>query len=277
MRFSVITPSLNQSDYLKRCIASVADQRLEVQHIVQDAGSTDGTLDWLTTDPRVELHSERDDGMYDAINRGFKRATGDLLAWLNCDEQYLPGTLSLVSDFFQRHPAVDMVFGDAVMVNEACRYVCHRKVERPRLYHSWTCHLSTLSCGMFFRNRVLADGNGLLDTSYRCGGDGEWMVRLLRNGLRTRALRQFTSAFTLDPHRLSRSASALAEWKRLRDTAPAWARLLSPVWVTQHRLRRFLNGSYRQPPFTFSIYTPDNPDHRVEQRVDNPTFRLPAP
>src|SRR5271155_3382250 len=104
MRFSVVTPSFRQSQWLKLCVASVADQGVEVEHIVQDACSDDGTLDWLLTDPRVKAFSEKDAGMYDAVNRGLRRASGQILSYLNCDEQYLPGALQAVGDYFERHP-----------------------------------------------------------------------------------------------------------------------------------------------------------------------------
>src|SRR6478672_1877554 len=84
--FSVITPSFRSSDWLKLCIASVADQSVGHEHIVQDAGSDDGTLDWLPRDPRAKVFVEKDQGMYDAINRGLRRASGDILAYLNRDE-----------------------------------------------------------------------------------------------------------------------------------------------------------------------------------------------
>lgn len=83
MRFSVITPSFNSASWLRLCIASVADQGVDLQHIVQDAGSTDGTLEWLGGDARVTAFVERDQGMYDAVNRGLRRAEGDILAYLN--------------------------------------------------------------------------------------------------------------------------------------------------------------------------------------------------
>src|SRR5882757_299741 len=101
--FSVITPSFRNSNWLKLCVASVADQAVEVEHIVQDAGSDDGTLDWLSREPRVKAIVEPDSGMYDAVNRGLRRAQGDILSYLNCDEQYLPGALSAVEQFFSEH------------------------------------------------------------------------------------------------------------------------------------------------------------------------------
>ena len=71
LTFSIVTPSFRNSAWLKLCIASVADQRgVAVEHIVQDAGSDDGTQDWLRTDSRVQAFIEPDQGMYDAVNRG---------------------------------------------------------------------------------------------------------------------------------------------------------------------------------------------------------------
>jgi len=116
----------------------VADQEVEHEHIVQDAGSDDGTLDWLPNDRRVKAFVEKDQGMYDAVNRGLRRATGDILAYLNCDEQYLPGALAAVNGFFNQHPGVDVLFGDVIMVDGEGRYLYHRKMQTPLKYHSWT-------------------------------------------------------------------------------------------------------------------------------------------
>src|SRR6202034_981314 len=121
--FSIITPSFRNSKWLKLCIASVADQHgVELEHIVQDSCSDDGTQDWLPHDERVKAFIEKDQGMYDAINRGWKRAQGDVVAYLNCDEQYLPGALKAVWDYFQAHPDVDVVFGDNLVVDDKGEY-----------------------------------------------------------------------------------------------------------------------------------------------------------
>src|SRR5438309_10187938 len=105
MRFSIITPSYRSSQWLRLCISSVADQEgVELEHIVQDSCSDDGTQEWLPKDARVKAFIEKDGGMYDAVNRGFRRSTGDILAYLNCDEQYLPGALKAVHDCFAEEP-----------------------------------------------------------------------------------------------------------------------------------------------------------------------------
>jgi glycosyltransferase involved in cell wall biosynthesis len=274
MHWSIITPSRNQLNWLRLCRSSITDQSgIGVQHLVQDAGSNDGTVEWLARQSGVETISEPDAGMYDALNRAFQRARGDLVAWLNCDEQYLPGVLARVTDFFARHPEVDMVFGNIVMVDERGEYLWHRKVQVPELHHTLTCHLSTLSCAMFFRRRLVGPGGFHFDTSYRMVGDAEWMTRLLRAGVRMAALGEFTSVFTQTGANLSRDAQAAREQDRLARTAPGWVRAARPVWVLRHRLRRWRAGAYRQPPFGFSLYTSDSPVVRVERWVRQPMFR----
>jgi len=173
MRMSVVTPSFRSSQWLKLCIASVADQGTEIEHIVQDAVSDDGTLDWLPKDTRVRAFVEKDNGMYDGINRGLRRATGEILAYLNCDEQYLPGSILHVKEFFRSFPDIDVLFGDVIMIDGAGAYLYHRKMQVPLKWHTQTCHLSTLSCAMFFRRRLFFDLGFTFDTNLRDVGDGE--------------------------------------------------------------------------------------------------------
>jgi glycosyltransferase involved in cell wall biosynthesis len=271
--FSIITPSFRGGSWLRLCVASVADQREPAEHIVQDAGSDDGTLDWLPSDPRVKAFVEKDQGMYDAINRGLRHSQGELLAWLNCDEQYLPGALKRVGAFFEQHQEIDVFFGDVVMVDSQGKYLCHRKMQTPLKYHTWTCHLSTLSCGMFFRRRVVFDYGFWFDPASRAGGDGAWMVQLLNRGVKMAALGEFTSVFTKTGSNIGDSTAALQESLELRRTAPFWAQQLRPLWIAHHRLRRLLGGMYSQKPFGYNIYTLSRPNQRQHFEVSNPVFR----
>ncbi len=273
--FSIITPSFRSSNWLRLCVASVADQGVELEHIVQDAGSDDGTLDWLLKDRRVQAIVEKDRGMYDAVNRGLRRARGELLAYLNCDEQYLASTLKTVAAFFDQHPQIDVVFGDIVMVDGSGRYLSHRKVQVPLKYHTWTCHLSTLSCATFFRRRVVFDYGYTFDPRLRDAADGVWMVQMLRAGVRMAALGQFTSAFTHTGANMSAGPNARRENRELFRTAPFWARQITPLIVLHHRLRRLLGGMYSQKPFTYEIFTSASPDHRQPHQVAHPTFEHP--
>ncbi len=276
-KFSIITPSFRSAQWLRLCIASVADQAgADFEHIVQDSCSDDGTAEWLPRDTRVRAFIEKDRGMYDAINRGFQRATGDILAWLNCDEQYLPGALAAVGECFERQPSVDVVFAHIVIVDAKGQYLYHRKVQTPLKYHTWTCHLSTLSCATFFRRRVVTDLGYTFDPKLRDVGDGEWILRMLRDGVRMAVLPQFTSVFALTGANMSVGANARREALELRATAPWWAQKLRPGIILHHRLRRWLGGMYRQEPFTYEIYTADRLEARRKFEVRHPVSRAPG-
>jgi glycosyltransferase involved in cell wall biosynthesis len=276
VRFSIVTPSFRNSGWLKLCIASVADQGLAVEHIVQDAGSDDGTLDWLPHDPRVRAFVEKDAGMYDALNRGLRRAQGEILAFLNCDEQYLPGALAAVSDFFDRHPSVEVVFGDFVVVDAAGDYLFHRKVQTPLLYHTWISHLPVFTCATFFRRSIIHEHGLFFDPALRDVGDGEWMLRLLKRRTRMAALRRYTSVFTMTGANMSAGVNARREARDLARSAPAWARLLKGPLILQHRLRRLAGGVYFQKPFSFTLYTRSSSNQRLLQQVAKPRFRWHA-
>jgi glycosyltransferase involved in cell wall biosynthesis len=276
MRFSVITPSFNPSPWLPLCIASVADQGVDVEHIVQDAGSTDGTLDWLRQDPRVKTFVERDSGMYDAVNRGLRRAGGDILSYLNCDEQYLPGCLQRVDAFFSAHPDVDVVFGDFIVVDSALNYMFHRKVQVPLKHHTWVSHLPAFTCAIFFRRTVLSEHGLFFDARLRDVGDAEWMVRLLARRIPMAVLRAFTSVFTMTGENMSAKPNAIRERRALQASAPLAARALKPLIVSHHRLRRLAGGIYSQQPFSYSIYTRQSPTSRLPFDVAHPRFRWRA-
>src|SRR5271155_4195451 len=169
MRFSVITPSFRQLDWLELCAASVADQGVGLEHIVQDAGSP-GIEKWAASHAGVEVIVEKDAGMYDAINRGLRRAQGDLCAYLNCDEQYLPGTLRMVIDYFEKHPEIDVVFGDAILTDPALQPLSYRRVILPDLWHTLVRPLGVLTCSTFFRRKIVDDGV-LFDPAWKIIGD----------------------------------------------------------------------------------------------------------
>lgn len=272
MRFSIITPSFRSSSWLKLCIASVADQGVALEHIVQDSLSDDGTLDWLLSDPRVKPFAEKDKGMYDAVNRGLKRSSGEILAYLNCDEQYLPGALQSVSHYFDTHPETDLLFADCLVVDGQGGCLCYRKVQIPLRYHTMVAHLQTFTCSMFFRRRIIDNMGLYFDPQWRDVGDAEWVLRALEKKVRMGVLRQFTSTFTDTGANMNMSANAKREEELLHGSAPAWARRMKRALIWQHRVRRLLGGIYRQKPFDYAIYTTASPQQRVTFHVAEPTF-----
>jgi glycosyltransferase involved in cell wall biosynthesis len=274
MRVSIITPSFRNSNWLKLCIPSVADQGVGLEHLVQDSCSDDGTQDWLPKDARVKAFIEKDAGMYDAVNRGLRRATGDICAYLNCDEQYLPGALSAVLEFFDHHPGVDVLFADAVIVGPAGEYLCHRKATVPGKYHSWVSgDLAILTCSTFFRRRVIEQQELFFNPKLKDIGDGDWVMRLLDHEVPMAVLRRFTSAFTETGFNMNTKPNAIREKKELLDSAPAWARTSRSLILWHYRLRKLLAGCYRQKPFRYEIYTESSPSARVSFQAQYPTTR----
>lgn len=275
LTISVVTPSYKQLEWLRLCAASVADQTgegIRVEHIVQDSLSGPEIAEVLRSYPFVKLFSEKDDGMYDAINRGWEKATGDILCWLNCDEQYLPGALNQVADYFRRHPETEVLFADAFVVNTSGGYICSRQVLVPLLYHSWVCHVGTLSCATFFRRDLVKERGFTLDTRWKSVGDADLIVRLLRARVNMRVLRSYLSVFVDTGENLSLRPVGLREMAELAHEAPRWAQVLRRAWVVLHRLRRMFNGLYQPKPFSADIYTQASPQHRTHLDVPNPTF-----
>jgi len=272
-KFSIVTPSFRNSEWLKLCVASVADQQIELEHVVQDGGSDDGTLEWLLPDARVSAVAEKDSGMYDALNRALRRSSGEHIAFLNCDEQYLPGALQAAGDFLDQHPAVEVLFGDAVAVNPSGDYLWHRKMLLPKEWHTSVCPLSTLTCATFFRRSMLDRRRIFFDPQWKYVGDSDWVLSLLRANVRMALLRKFTSVFTHTGRNLSLESNASAEAEVFYQRAPGFIRCLRPAVLAHHRLRRLFGGIYFQRPFSFSLYTQGSPGARVVKHADKPTFR----
>ncbi len=122
LSISIVTPSFNQSDFLKLCLDSVSGQsRKASQHIILDPGSTDGTRELLREYGQkfanVELIFEPDKGQADAISKGFALAQGDIVSWLNTDDGYSsPEVFEKIAGIFERHPDVDFVYGRGTFI-----------------------------------------------------------------------------------------------------------------------------------------------------------------
>ncbi len=180
-RISVSTPSFNQAPYIEQCIRSVQEQDYpDVEHIIFDGGSTDGTLDVLRRyDGVVRWKSEPDKGQSDAINKGFRAATGDIVGWINSDDWYCRGAFRAVADYFATHPETDFVYGNNLFT-DADGQVLRRYRTMPYRWEwlLWT-GLLIPQPGFFVRRSVLADC-GLVDVALHNVMDFEWWLRIAR-------------------------------------------------------------------------------------------------
>ncbi|MDE1874952.1 MAG: glycosyltransferase [Patescibacteria group bacterium] len=133
MRFSIVTPTWNSEKYIRETLESVSSQTgdFDIEHIIVDGGSTDGTLDIVREyestarsgripircrSISVSVISEKDEGMYDAVNKGFAQATGDVFAWLNSDDTYEPGAFDAVARAFAAFPETRWLKGRTTIV-----------------------------------------------------------------------------------------------------------------------------------------------------------------
>lgn len=274
MKFSIVTPSYQQPLWLRRAVASVADQAgVEVEHIVQDACSGAAVAEVCLPHPQVRLFQEPDHGMYDAINRGWGRANGEIVAWLNCDEQYLPGTLARVADAFAAHPDVDIVFGDMLLIRPDGSLIAFRKAMPLRWPYIVAAHLYAPSCAMFFRRRFF-DAGFRFDTQWRAAGDAELVVRLLRAGYRALHVRAYLACFTQTGVNLGATARATQEHRQLLARAPGWIRLGRPVLCGLRWLEKVAHGCYWQrAPLAYDALADDTSGPRRHLVAEHPGFR----
>src|SRR5690242_5933263 len=271
MKFTIVTPSFRSSNWLKLCIASVADQTgVELEHIVQDSCSDDGTQDWLPRDPRVQAVIEKDSGMYDAVNRGYRRATGDLLAYLNCDEQYLPGGLKAVHNFFAENPHVEVLLAGSIVTDGDGQYVCHRHALTPHPQGIWFRFMA-LTSSIFIRRKVIHERGLYFDTTWRDLGDFHWVRTLMTNRVPMAAANVFTSVFADTGENMNLKPNAIREKAATDAMIPGWVKATKPLWILNHRLRRLRAGHFHLQPTRYNIYTQASPDQRVTIEVPKPT------
>jgi glycosyltransferase involved in cell wall biosynthesis len=189
LTFSVLTPSLNGATYFQQTRDSVMSQtgNFDLQWIVIDGGSHDGTIDYLRSlkDPRVQWVSEADHGQSAAINKGLGMAGGDIVAWLNSDDLYLPGALSAVADAFATHPEAQWLIGRCNIIDKDGQItrssITHYK---ERLLHDYTLKRllrENMICqpAVFWR-RDFGRSVGFLDESLRYTMDYDLWLRMAR-------------------------------------------------------------------------------------------------
>lgn len=272
---SVVTPSFNMLGYLRRCRASVADQgNVRYEHIIMDGGSTDGTVEWLRRNQTLVGESQRDNGMYDAVNKGFHKARGRIVSHMNCDEQYLPGTLEFVVSWFQQHPDVDVLFGNVLTVRPDGGLLSYRKGYRPIAQVILTSPLHVYTAAMFLRRRVVEDGQ-FYDDRYKDVGDAEFVLRLLRSGYQIRHVHRYLSTFAITGHNRSGHVPTVSEEiRRFFGTAPWWVRRFRPVWRSVGLGMKLINGAYTEKkPIVYSIYASGDATSRTQFVNHEASFR----
>lgn len=250
-KISVIMPSLNQSGYLREALQSVVDQRYPaLELIVMDGGSTDGSVEVIRSFEEHVSHwqSCEDGGQSDAINKGFAKATGEVLCWLNSDDVLLPGALNAVTYAFEANPGWNWISAPSLRFGERL----HRLdgisfLPRSRVEWLLRCPLSQPST---FWKRSLFEQHGGLDESYHFALDYEYWTRFVFAGETVHLLKRPLSAFRL--HDTSKTVSQSEKFRleeaRLREQYGA---MLTPSEAS--RLKRSLRAMATEDGLTEAV------------------------
>lgn len=198
-RITVVTPSYNQGQFIEQTIQSVLLQGYpNLEYIIIDGGSTDNTIEIIRTYERHLAHWESgtDRGQADAINKGFHRATGEVLAWLNSDDMYLPTALSQVSNYFKQSQSNKIVFGNCLHLNEDTKDAWGSNVELSHnsLDLSLCDYIIQPSC---FIARGAWEEVGPLDIDLTYGLDWDWFIRAKRSGIDFQPVGKFLAIYRL--------------------------------------------------------------------------------
>lgn len=264
LQFSVATPTRNDLTKLRRCVGSVRGQSgVALEHIVQDACSTDGTPQWLAKQSDLRSVSEPDNGMYDAIHRGWGRGRGRYLSWLNADEQYLPGTLAFVQEWFAAHPSVPVLYGDYLVARSDGSAVALRREIPFRGAYVANGFLNTASCTLFFRRELWDCGLLRFDVGLRYAADKDLILRLHAANVPIVHVPRVLAVFGIDGSNLSTHPQMETEVELVRRRHGALAsHALRRLVMLGRSAERLVSGGYRRHDFAYRYAVDEQPLYR---------------
>jgi glycosyltransferase involved in cell wall biosynthesis/SAM-dependent methyltransferase len=219
---SIVTPSYNQGEFIERTIRSVLSQEYpNLEYIVQDGDSKDDTLKVLQLFQQqlTSIDSRRDNGQAHAINMGFQRASGEIMAYLNSDDILLPGSLRYVADYFTRNADVDVIYSHRVIIDEKDQEI-GRWILPPHDNDIilWADYIPQET--MFWRRSLWEKTGGYLDESYRFALDWDLILRFRTAGAKFQRVPRFLGAFRLQAGQktsMQIRTLGLSEMNRLRS------------------------------------------------------------
>lgn len=238
-RITVVTPSYNQRKFLEQAVLSVLNQGYpDLEYIVLDGGSTDGSVEILRNHAdRIDFWtSEKDNGQADAVLRGFQRATGDVLCWLNSDDILLPGALRAVGEHFASNPDTELLIGGCVQIDEHGAFWRDRKNRLAFNLGTLVTHHQLLSIGCrfaqpasFWKRSVFFEVGGF-DPQLKFCFDYDMYLRMTRRKPGAR-LKKFLAAFRVHPESKSSTLQEI-QAREIRllhqrfgmDRIPLWRR-----------------------------------------------------
>ena len=217
MKVSIVTISFNQSNFIERAILSVLNQNYsEIEYIVVDAGSSDGSREIIEKyrDRIKKIIFENDNGPADGLNKGFNHATGKVFGFLNADDEYLPGAIARIVNFFSKYKDVDIISGQGFFIDERNRRL--RKI-LPSKFTPWLyahAGVTVFQQGTFFKSNYFKKFTGFNIRNHTCW-DAELFLDIVMAGGKHKVIADELALFRL--HRSSISGSGKLNAKYHED------------------------------------------------------------
>lgn len=217
--FTIVTASYNYGHFIGECLRSVAEQEgVTFEHLVMDACSRDHTSEVVSGFPHAEFHQEPDKGMSDGINKGFVRAKGKWVMWLNADDRLKPGALRAVKEFAESQPAADVIYGCWDFIDGKGKFL-RRMTLLPfdrRILIQQGCYIGSTAC-FYRRSSTIAEGH-LLDIDFGFCMDGEYYARLSHLGKKFVYFPKVLADFRLHDESISQSSLGKGGMKNILRT-----------------------------------------------------------
>lgn len=261
MKFSIITPSFNQGLYIEDTLKSVLVEQsaCQVEHIVMDGGSTDDTVNILkhyaNNYSNLFWVSEPDKGQSDAINKGIEHSSGDIIAYINSDDYYLPNSLTKVQKIFQEYPQVDFVYGDINMVKANGKTIRHIKSLKTSLWrHLYSFSFPQQSC--FWRRSLITKVPPFNTQNCTCM-DGEYFAHILTQPITLYRLSESLACFRLHQDSISGSGRLSCDYQtdklRIEHDLMPHRKLPRSLHFTTGRLIKQIAIALRPPTEMFNL------------------------
>ena len=242
-KISIVTPSFNQGRFLEETILSVLNQKYDnLEYIIIDGGSKDETVEIVRRyeDRLTYWVSEKDRGQVHAINKGLERATGEIFAFINSDDVYLPGTFAAVAEYFEEYPQSEWVCGDTVMFGAGHATELIQAVVPASAAHCLSWAYTASQPGHFWKRELVEGG---FDEGWPYDFDHDLFVRLLLDGHKCEHIPLPFAAYRL--HAVSKTVAEghhqIAEFER---SAEVYEDRLTGADRRWCRATRFLRSSY---------------------------------
>jgi len=272
---SIVTPCFNMLSYLRYCVASVKDQQVNHEHIIVDGDSSDGTKEWLKSASGVRWISEKDKGMYDALNKGLAMAKGEIIGHINADEQYLPGTLNAVVRFFEEHPETDYITGDFLIVDAKGDLIAYRKAFPQFWPFFFSNYLYSFTCTFFYRKKVAQKLR--YNMQLKSIGDADFFYNVRQQGFKGSHLKRFMATFMYTSNNLSHSAFSIKEKREYeKHYLPAWFKLGKIFFRCAFYFARIVYRTlWHKGAIEYEIYSPQS-DYAFRKKYisEKPTWRI---